>query len=172
MGSSGDICLARSTNDKDTSVSTYVRRSRAWWQPEWVVYLAATLMTALVTVFALDLWKAKLTVPFTYSGDALPTGAHFKTVIEEGWYEHQPRLGAPFGQTYNDFPTADNLHMVAAKILGLFTSDWALALNLYFLIGFALTALTMVWFLRTCGVSKLLTIALATIYAIDRKSVG
>lgn len=147
-------------------MNTYVRRSRAWWQPEWVVYAAATLVTAVLTFFALELWKGKLSVPFTYTGDALPTAAHFKTVMQEGWYEYQPRLSAPLGQSYNDFPTADNLHMVAAKVLGLFTSDWALALNLYFLAGFALTAITMVWFLRTCGVSKVLTVALATLYAL------
>ena len=129
-------------------------------------YLAALLATAALTTVALQLWKADLRVPLTYRGDALPVGAHFKTVIEEGWYEYQPRLGAPLGQTYNDFSTADNLHLVAAKILALFTSEWALAMNLYFLIGFLLIAAAGVWFLRKCGVSPWLSAALATLYSL------
>lgn len=131
-----------------------------------LLYLVTALITSVTTFFALTLWRADLRVPFEYSGDAIPTAAHFKTVIEEGWYEYQPRLGAPAGQFYNDFPTADNLHLIAAKVIGLFTSDWAVALNSYFLLGFVLAALAAVWFLRTCLVSRPLTVALATLFAI------
>jgi hypothetical protein len=131
-----------------------------------LLYLVTAVTTSIATFFALTLWRADLRVPFEYSGDAIPTGAHFKTVIEEGWYEYQPRLGAPAGQLYNDFPTADNLHLIAAKVLGLFTSDWAVALNSYFLLGFVFAALGAVWFLRTCLVSRPLTAALATLFAI------
>lgn len=137
-----------------------------WWSREWFVYAASGLVTLALTAVSLRLWTARFDVPFTYAGDALPTGAHFKTVIEEGWYEFQPRLGAPFGQTYNDFPTADNLHLVAAKALALFTDDWAVALNAYFLIGFALAAVSAVWLFRTCGISKALSIVVATLFAL------
>jgi hypothetical protein len=130
------------------------------------VYATTAAVTALVTAVALQLWRADLSVPFNYSGDALPTGAHFKTVIETGWYESQSLLSAPAGQTYNDFPTADNLHMLAPYLFRPFTSDWAVALNLYFLLGFLLIALAAVWFLRRVGVSRPLTVALATLYAI------
>ena len=130
------------------------------------IYAAATALTGLLTALALELWKTDLRVPLTYRGDSLPVSAHFKTVFEEGWYEYQPRLGAPFGQTYNDFPTADNFHLIVAKVLRIFTSDWALALNLYFLLGFLFIALAAVWFLRLCRVSPWLTVALAAVYAI------
>ncbi|WP_127792895.1 hypothetical protein [Agromyces sp. LHK192] len=143
-----------------TSPSTGTRWTEA------LLYAVTAVVTGIATYIALALWRADLRVPLSYAGDALPTGAHFKTVIEEGWYEHQPRLGAPTGQFYSDFPTADNLHMIAAKIISLFTSDWAVALNVYFLIGFPLAALAAVWFLRVCGVSRALTMALATLYAI------
>jgi phosphoglycerol transferase len=123
-------------------------------------------LTSVLTVLALQLWKADLSVPLTYRGDALPTGAHFKTVRETGWYEYQPLLGAPAGQTYHDFPTADNLHMIAARILGFVTPDWATAMNVYFLLGFPLAALTALWFLRRCGISPWLASALASLYAI------
>ena len=50
--------------------------------------------------------------------------------------------------------------------MSLFTSDWAVALNVYFLIGFPIVAVAAVWFLRTCGVSRAMTVALATLFAI------
>ena len=145
------------------TAATPARTSR-WAEP--LVYLVTAAVTGLMTFLALELWKADLRVPLQYAGDALPTAAHFKTVIEEGWYEHQPRLGAPWGQVYFDFPTADNLHLIAAKVIALFTSDWAVALNVYFLVGFPIVAVAAVWFLRTCGVSRILTVAFATLFAI------
>jgi hypothetical protein len=144
-----------------TTPSPFVTR-----HAEGLLYLATALLTAMITVISLQLWKANLGVPFAYGGDAAAVGAHFKTVLQEGWYEHQPRLGAPAGQFYNDFPTADNLHLIAAKLIGLFTSEWAVAMNVYFLIGFVLTSLSAVWFLRVCGISRLLTLALAVTFAI------
>lgn len=137
-----------------------------WTRSDSPLYLLTAVTSAVVTWFALDLKEARLNAPFEYYGDALAVGAHMKTTLETGWYEYQPLLGAPYGQTYNDFPTADNLHLVAAKILGLFTDQWPVVLNLYFIIGFPLAALGAVWFLRTVGVSRLLTMALAVVFAI------
>jgi len=133
---------------------------------EIAVYLSAALVTAALTTIALQLWRADLSVPFNYSGDALATAAHFKTVIETGWYESQSLLGAPNGQVYHDFPTADNLHMLAPDLFRWFTSDWAVALNVYFLLGFLLISLAAVWFLRKVGVSRILSVVLATAFAL------
>ena len=145
---------------------TESRPTRSVLSREWFLYAITTVLTSVLAFLSLELWRAKLSVPLTYSGDALPTAAHFKTVIQEGWYEYQPRLGAPWGQTYNDFPTADNLHMVFAKIFGLFSSDWAAALNVYFFLGFVLIALASVWFLRVCGVSRVFSVVLSVVFAL------
>ena len=143
----------------------------SWVRLEWArsdrgLYLAVALISSVLAVLALELWRADLTVPLVYWGDALAVGSHFKTVIETGWYESNAMLGAPVGQVYHDFPTADNLNFLAAKILGWFTTDWALAMNLYFVIGFPLAALSMTYLLRVCGVSKAMTLALAPLFAI------
>lgn len=139
---------------------------RVWQRNDILLYVLAAVLATVAAFFALDLWAADLAVPFTYSGDALAVGAHVKTTIEQGWYEYQPALGAPYGQTYNDFPTADNFHLIVVKVLALFSSQWAIVLNLYFLLGFSLIAIAAVWFLRTCGVSRALSLALSIVYAI------
>jgi hypothetical protein len=130
------------------------------------VYVVAAVVSAVTTYFALQLWRADLRVPFWYWGDAVAVAAHFKTVIQTGWYEYQPLLGAPTGQVYHDFPTADNLNFAAAHVLGWFTSDFAVAMNVYYIAGFVLAAVGMVWFLRECGVSRTFTAVLAVLFAV------
>jgi phosphoglycerol transferase len=136
------------------------------WRYEVSLYAAIVLVTSAMTTAALELWRSNLAVPFTYSGDAIATGSHFKTVIETGWYEYNPLLGAPYGQTYNDFPTADNLNFVWAKVLGWFIQDWPVAMNLYFLIGFPLAAATVAYLFRIGGLSRGMTLALAPAFAL------
>ncbi|QEO08635.1 hypothetical protein [Protaetiibacter larvae] len=138
----------------------------AWTRNDLLLYVVVAVAASVLAYGALALWRADLGVPLTYWGDALAVGSHFKTVIENGWYEFNPLLGAPAGQTYNDFPTADNLNFIAAAILGRFFTDWPVAMNLYFLIGFPLAAVSMTWFLRVCGSSKAVVLALAPLFAI------
>ncbi len=134
---------------------------------ELVVYLGAAGASIIATAWVLRLWRADLRVPFFYPGnDSTSVAAHFKTVLTTGWYQFNPPLGAPAGQQYHDFPTADNLHLMVARVLGWFTSDYAVAMNVYFLLGFPLAAVTAVYFLRVVGVSPALTVALATLYSV------
>jgi hypothetical protein len=139
-----------------------------WWvRSDALLYLLSALFATLAMMQAMDLWGRDLTAPFVYGNDATAVLAHFKTVMETGWYEYQPMLGAPAGQAYHDFPQADNLHMMAAVVLGLFSSNVAVVVNLYYLIGFPLAAVTGAWFFRTVGVSKVMTLVLAVLFAIS-----
>ncbi len=138
-----------------------------WWErSDYPVYLLSVALTIFATVRALNLWLADLRVPFVYSNDATAILAHFKTVLETGWYEYQPSLGAPLGQNYHDFPQADNLHMMVADILGLLSHDVAVVVNTYYLIGFPLAAITAVWFFRRVGVSKTMAVVLSVLFVI------
>src|SRR5437016_5944398 len=40
----------------------------------------------------------------------------------------------------HDFPSAESFHLLVIKAMTLFSSDWALLFNLYYLIGFPLVA--------------------------------
>lgn len=127
--------------------------------------IAAVLSTAIAWI-ALDLWSMRWDVPLVYSGDALAVASHFKTVIDTGWYEWQTALGAPYGQVYHDYPTADNLHFVVARLLGFVLPNWGAAMNVHFIMGFPLAALAAVWMFRRMGVSTVLGVALAVLYSI------
>lgn len=142
-------------------------RVARWWASSpirW--YLAAIGLTAAAVTVMMRLWQADLRAPFFYDSDALGHAAHFKTTLQTGWYENQPRLGAPFGQHYHDFPFSDDLHPAMAKFLGLFTSDWVVAFNTYYLLTFLLCAGTAVWFFRQCRLTPWLAVALAVLFAV------
>ncbi|MEP6981069.1 MAG: hypothetical protein ABJA16_09940 [Nakamurella sp.] len=157
----------------DTAADTDTGRPRrfvpgavSWWvRSEVPVYLAGILLTCLAAGRAMNLFAADLGVPFVYSNDAVAVLAHFQAVLNTGWYEFEPRLGAPLGQTYHDFPQADNLHMMFALLMRPFTHNAAVAVNVWYLLGFPLAAAASVWLFRRIGVSKLLTLVLSVLYA-------
>ncbi len=126
----------------------YGRIAGAWHRNDGILYALTAVVSLVATWTSLDLWAAKLTVPLTYWGDALAVGGEFKGVIETGWYKFNPDLSAPFGMTYSDFPSADNLNLVWAKIIGFVIPNWPVAMNVYYSLCFPLAAVAAVWFLR------------------------
>jgi hypothetical protein len=147
-------------------VARHRRALGAMRRSEWPLYLAVVIVTTVVTVFALDLWKMQWNIPLVYEGDAVTIAAQFKTDFETGWYEIQPLLGAPFQQVFHDYKSADNAHHLFAVAAGLFTSQFGVAMNLYYILGYVLAALTAAWFFRLVGATRLISIALSVLYAI------
>ncbi|HAM27486.1 MAG TPA: hypothetical protein DCP11_12530, partial [Microbacteriaceae bacterium] len=140
--------------------------ARQWGSNDRLLYVLTALVTGVLTTTALELWAARLTVPLTYWGDALATADHFKTVMETGWFTYQPLLGAPYGQTYSDFPTAENLNFMAAGVFGFITRNYMVAMNLYYFFGFIAAALTALWLFRRLGISKLISLVLSALFAL------
>ncbi|MCU1358488.1 MAG: hypothetical protein JWM89_3906 [Acidimicrobiales bacterium] len=89
----------------------------------------------------LRVWRMPKRLPFDTRSDATLISAMVKTIQERGWYLSQPRLGAPFGQQFYDFPHGgETFQLFAMKILVMITGDWGLAINLYFFLGFGVLA--------------------------------
>lgn len=126
----------------------------------------AALGSVLVTAQAYQLWRARFGVPFSYSGDALPVGMHFKQVIDRGWFWDDPRLGAPFVQHFRDWPVPDVLLLLVGKFLALFSSNWAAVMNGVFLLTFPLAAVAAWWVLVRIGVSRWVAVVLAILYSV------
>lgn len=101
--------------------------------------VAAVAWTWAAVVFRI--WDAPLRLPLDTRSDATLISSMVKTMEERGWYLHQPRLGAPFGQQFYDFPHGgESFQLFAMKLLTLITGDWGLAINLYFFAGFGVLA--------------------------------
>jgi hypothetical protein len=152
--------------EPETQAGVLGRLRGSRWGKATSYYAALALVTTALAVRAIGLLHHSLNIPLVYWGDALSGGAQFKDVLESGWYQYNPHLGAPWGQQYHDFPQADNLHLMAAHVLGYFTDQWAVAFNLYYLATFPLAALAAAWFMRLIGGSRTSAFAVGILYAL------
>ena len=107
----------------------------------------------------------ELQVPFTYGGDGLAYLWNVQRAIEGAWYFENERSGFPFGSNHLDYPTSDTGTYLAIKLLGWLLHTPTAVLNVYYLLGFSLCAVTAYWTTRAFGVSKYFSIATAVLYA-------
>ena len=120
-----------------------------------LIYLAACCLSVVLLILALQLWRANLFVPFNYSvgGDSLLYPALVKGVIENGWWTEIHSLGAPGILQMYDFPQSHTTQLLIIKFLSLFSGNYALVLNLFYLLGYPLTTLTSLFVFRRFQVS-------------------
>lgn len=113
-----------------------------------------------------QIWNQPLGRPFSYRRDGLVQTAFVKTVLDNGWYDHNVFLGFPFGQNHADFALGgDNLHYLIIKFLGVFFHDAVLVTNIYFLIGFLLVSLTAFFVLRCLGIRRSCALPAAVLFS-------
>ena len=120
-----------------------------------IAYSGTIILCLALLVLVMKLWKASLAVPFGYlpGGDALCYSIFVKGLIDNGWYWQNHFLGMPTGLDLYDFPLSDGIHFLFIKFLSLFSTNYAVVLNLYFLLNFPLTALTSLFVFRRFGLS-------------------
>ncbi|HWB09420.1 MAG TPA: hypothetical protein VG826_09360 [Pirellulales bacterium] len=128
-------------------------------------YLGAAVASSAVLVVVLQLWRADLSIPIANRGDALWTQSWVKGIAENGWYLVNPRLGAPGQMELYDFPQTDSVHFLLLKLLVLSTDDFAVAFNLYYLLGFPLITLSTLFVLRQFGISRPASVAASLLFS-------
>jgi hypothetical protein len=131
--------------------------------------LAAPALSLLIAAWVLRLGETHLSLPWSYAGggDTKFYLLVIKGILDHGWFQHNPNLGAPFGLQLYDFPQgADNLNLLIVKALGIFSSNPAWVLNVFFLLTFPLTAVSAYMALRALGASTGAAVVCATIFAL------
>ncbi|HKX31899.1 MAG TPA: hypothetical protein VJ302_29705, partial [Blastocatellia bacterium] len=126
--------------------------------PRWkevAAYLIVLGLCFWIMERILRLRKCDLSVLFSYGGDALPYSMVIKAILTKGWYLSNDSLGLPgvMEMYYFPMPSPDNFHFLLIKLCGLFTSDFAVVHNLFFLLTFPLITLCSFYVLRQFGVS-------------------
>jgi phosphoglycerol transferase len=130
---------------------------------------AVALLALGCAAWALQLWRADLSVPLRYAAvdDTKFYLALVKGIIGHGWFQTNSSLGAPFGQQLYDFPQgADNLNFLLIKFFALFSSSPAVVANLFFLSTFALCGLTGYLVLRQLGAARPSSLLGAVLFAV------
>ena len=139
-----------------------------------LIYAGTGLLALVIVYFILQLGRADLNIPFAYewrdlrrggealdpvgSNDALLFYSFFKGMRENGWYQVNPALGAPGELNFSDYPFADNLHFLMIKAIEWVTPNYAMTVNLFFLLGFPLAALSALFVFRQFKLNPLLAV--------------
>jgi phosphoglycerol transferase len=151
-----------------TSPRELVARLQRLAAAEVMLALAAAGLAELLACVVLEIWRAQLDVPLTYSWDANFYGMVVKGLLDHGWHYRNPSLGAPFGQQLYDFPivSGDNLQVLLVRLLGFASSDWATVMNVYFLLTFPLAAATAYLVFRRLGATPAPSIICSSLFAL------
>lgn len=98
-------------------------------------------------------------------GDGVYYAAQVKILLETGWVYHHPDLGAPFGLYLYDFAHFDALHLLVMKLIGYAVADWAVVLNVYYLLTFLLSTTTALALFRHLSFRAPLAMSLALLFS-------
>jgi hypothetical protein len=164
LGSSSSVAVyLHRLQRADRDQAEYSFAVEAWWA------IGAMVLSAVIAVLVLELWRADLSVPiFRNYSDGTLTLASMKGVIEHGWYETNASLGAPFGQVNHDYPIyiGELGNVLLVKILALFSSNVALVLNVFILVGFPLVAFTAFCVMRMLCLSRSVAFTTAILFSV------
>lgn len=136
-------------------------------KPNLAAYALAVALTLLFVSLSLKLWQADLRVPLTYYGEANYNAMLIKGILNFGWHVQNPAMAAPGELDLRDVPMMDNnLLFALIKLIGLFTHNFALTLNLFYLLTFPLVTVSAMFALRQLGVSTLSAIFASVLYSL------
>lgn len=135
------------------------------WMTAALAYGGAIVTTVVVLAWFMRLHTADWTQPFAYRADALEWHILFKNTLESGWFLSNDRMGAPFGMRFHDYPQPEALHYLGVKLLGLFTDNPFLMVNLAFLLGFPLVTASSLWVCRRLRLSWGPSLVVSLLYA-------
>jgi phosphoglycerol transferase len=117
-------------------------------------YSLLLVLTALFLVITLGLASGvRFDVPFIYEGDGLEYNLLTKTLIDSGWWIENPMVGVPGKLEMYDYPVGNNLDFLIMKILSVFSGNYAVVMNGYYILGFFLTAVCSLYVFRELRIS-------------------
>jgi phosphoglycerol transferase len=117
--------------------------------------LVVALATVAVVAVHLRLWRAAWREPWVRGSDADFYLMLARSLGEHGSYLHTANLGWPFGQDLADLPHGnDNLHLLGLRVLAVVSGGPGAAVNLFFILTFAVVAFTSHVALRKLGFSR------------------
>ena len=129
----------------------------------------AGVLSLAIALWALKIWDANLSVPFRYSevDDTKFYLLLIKGILAHGWFLTNHNLGAPFGQQLYDYPQgADDLNLFIVKLIGLVSTNPGVVINVFLFVTFVLDGAAACLVLRRLGVSPLVSIVCAVLFAL------
>lgn len=129
-------------------------------------YLVAAAIAGVVAAWTYRPW-AFGTALLQPDGDALAFFAWVQNTVETGWYEHGPRLAAPFAQNSHSYTLTDELLMaLVGKVFAPLTGGPGPAVAWWLLLSMPIAAMAGVGLARYLGTSRVAALVPGVAFAI------
>jgi hypothetical protein len=131
-----------------------------------LLVVEALVLTLLICLI-FDVWHRDLHVPLEFSRDAMEYLIQAKGTLENGWWWSHPRLSAPLSFQQIAYPSNSNVDQLVVLLIGLFTRDVGLCMNLSWAIFVVASGLIATLCLLRLGVSRPSAFVAGALYAIS-----
>lgn len=111
-------------------------------------YIIAIIVTMIIFIFVMQLWRADINVPFCYENDALYTGMNIKTIIDSGWYLTNNYVGVPSGLNMAGYTMAEGINFIIIKFISIFSDNYAFVMNTYYIFTYVLASISALFVFR------------------------
>jgi len=129
-------------------------RLRPGRRPDLLWGLATALLAVILACVILRVWRGELGIPFVDRGETQYNVMLAKSIRDHGSYNVNPSLGAPFGLKLYDYGVGtDQLNLLAIGGLA-FLFGPAAAVNIFYLLTFALAGLAAFLVFRMLGIAR------------------
>lgn len=128
-------------------------------------YVFSLILCLICMYCILDLKQFNMDIPYVYNGDGLSTGLFIKGMIENGWYNINEFVGAPFGLEMYDYPLGgDNFQYFIMKIISWLNFNHIQVMNLYYLLTFPLCMFTSLFALRYLKINYFIALSFSILF--------
>ena len=132
-----------------------------------VQYAIVAIVAIVSAILVLKLWTVDLSIPLYYLArrDTLTTESFMKGMLENGWFYQNDKLGAPLGSIAYNYPVFSLAHETLIRAILFAVPNPGFALNLFFVLGFPLTAITAYFVLRRLNIATMPAAVTSILYA-------
>ena len=137
-----------------------------FWGVETLWLLATMALSVVVAVVVLRLWDASAHIPLVAESDGMLNLLGLKGMIDHGWFLYNGEVGAPVGSHIYDFAgfDGDGVPLLILRVMAFGTSDPALLMNAFFLLGFPMVSGAAYAVLRGFGISRPVALVGGVVY--------
>lgn len=129
-------------------------------------YLIAFALSLGAFLIVSEAWRYDLSTPYFYYNDVLSVSLFIKSIIDTGWFLTNPYVGVPNGYNFIDYPLAEHFHMLIFKLFALFSANYAVILNVFYVLTFPSVALTALFALKRLGLSFPLALTASILFTL------
>ena len=143
-----------------------LRHWRAWPWTDLIGSLATAALSSFGATLALRLWHMHLNVPLAYHSDTMLALMTVRNMQTTGSFQTSDLLNAPLGQSLLAYPSAagDAWNMLGLRLLSLVLTP-AATVNVFYLLGFPVIAVSAFLCLRVLRTSVPTAVALGAVYS-------